>query len=144
LRLQAATGPEVLERYTFYSVDLPRMASELAAVAPAPPLSMNARLLAAARGHSQDMLSNAYQGHEGSDGSTEVARVEAEGYQWSAVGENVFAFAHSVEEGHAGFEVDWGGDASTGGMQEPPGHRLNVHDPDFREIGVGVVQGTNG
>ena len=31
-----------------------------------------------------------------------------------------------------------------GGMQDPPGHRNNVHSPLFREIGVGVVDGSNG
>jgi hypothetical protein len=29
-------------------------------------------------------------------------------------------------------------------MQSPPGHRQNIHNPTFREIGVGVVLGSNG
>ena len=29
-------------------------------------------------------------------------------------------------------------------MQNPAGHRINLHDPDFQEIGIGVVNGTNG
>jgi hypothetical protein len=60
------------------------------------------------------------------------------------IGENVYAYCKSVWYGHAGFEVDWGGSALTGGMQVPPGHRQNIHSPDFREVGIGVVLGSNG
>ncbi len=28
-------------------------------------------------------------------------------------------------------------------MQDPPGHRNNLHEPDHREIGVGIVHGSN-
>src|SRR5262249_40375589 len=44
--------------------------------------------------------------------------------------------------GHAGFNVDWGN--GPGGMQSPPGHRENIANPSFREVGVGVVDGSNG
>ena len=54
----------------------------------------------------------------------------------------MYTTAESVFYGHAGFNVDWGG--SVGGMQDPPGHRNNVNSPLFREIGVGVVDGSNG
>ena len=40
--------------------------------------------------------------------------------------------------------MDWGGDASTGGVQSPPGHRITIHDPDYREVGIGVVLASNG
>jgi hypothetical protein len=60
-----------------------------------------------------------------------------------------------VAHGHAGFDVDWGVLNNSGasyynpafndqGMQNPAGHRRNLHDPDFQEIGIGVVNGTNG
>jgi len=47
----------------------------------------------------------------------------------------------SVWHGHAGFQVDWG--YGTGGMQDPRGHRNSIHSGSFREIGVGVVLGSN-
>ena len=109
------------------------------------PLSMNPLLTDAARAHSQDMLTNRYQGHVGTDGSTPGTRISAylagaNGYNY---GENVYSYAKSVFYGHAGFEVDWGGTAATGGMQSPPGHRVNIHGT-YREVGIGVVLGTNG
>lgn len=138
LRLQAATDPEVLSNYAYFQVNLALMASQLAALAPAPPLAFNIKLLASARGHSADMFTNAFQGHTGTDGRGLSERATAQGYAWQRLGENVFAYAESVVQGHAGFEVDWGGSAATGGMQSPPGHRNNIHDARFREIGVGV------
>jgi hypothetical protein len=144
LRLKASPDPIVVAAYTFYSVDLDMMTSQFASLQPAPPLSINGELLAAARLHSQDMFANAFQSHNGSDGSSFITRANAQGYGGSEIGENVFAYATSVEEGHAAFEVDWGGDASTGGMQDPPGHRLNIHTTDFTDIGVALVLGING
>jgi hypothetical protein len=91
------------------------------------------------------MLQNNYQGHSGPDGSitTRLAAYTSGANGWS-IGENVYAYSKSVWYGHAGFEVDWGGNALTGGMQSPPGHRQNIHNPAFREAGVGVVLGNNG
>ena len=144
LRWQAATDPEVLSSYGFFQVNLALLASQLAVIAPAPPLAFNVNLLTSARGHSADMFTNAFQGHTGTDGRGLNERATAQGYAWQRLGENVYSYAESVVHGHAGFEVDWGGSAATGGMQSPPGHRNNIHDPRFREIGVGVVLGSNG
>ncbi len=136
------TDPDVVGNYDFFHVDLGVMAAQFALLPPAPPLSLNAALTAAARGHSADMLTNAFQGHNGTDGSTFEDRITAQGYVWGAVAENVFAYGKSVWESHAGFDVDWGN--GTNGMQTPPGHRINLHNPVYHEIGVGVVHGTNG
>jgi hypothetical protein len=141
-RLRNTADPNILQAYDYFGVDLDLMASQISGLAATAPLSIDAKLMAAARLHSGDMLANAFQGHTGSDGSTPSSRVSAQGYGWSMLGENVFASADSVEYGHAGFEVDWG--YGTGGMQSPPGHRLNIHNSGFREIGVGVVLGSNG
>ena len=144
-RLATTTDPNVLGAYTSFGVNLVLMQSQFAVIPSAPPLSMNATLLAAARAHSQNMLQNNYQGHNGPDGSltTRLAAyiTGANGY---SLGENVYAYSKSVFYGHAGFEVDWGGTVATGGMQSPPGHRDNIHSTGFREIGVGVVLGSNG
>ena len=62
-----------------------------------------------------------------------------------AAAENIFAYARSVYHGYAGLNVDWGTNAPTrGGMQNPPGHRINIHNPLYREIGIGVFLGSNG
>ena len=128
----------------------------------AQPLSFNADLLQMARLHTQDMFDQAFQGHVSSDsppapyqpGDTLGDRRVRIGYS-GGLGENVFSYSRSVAHGHAGFNVDWGNlDSSDSscynaafvgqGMQNPPGHRLTIHNADFREIGIGVINGSNG
>ena len=95
------------------------------------------------------MLDHGIQAHEETDppGSTDPAdivnttasRLQTSGYPIFSGGESVFAFSKSVEYGHAGFEVDWG--FGPGGVQIGVGHRVNNHEPAFREIGIGVLHG---
>jgi uncharacterized protein YkwD len=143
--LATTTDSNVLSAYSAFGVNLVLMQTQFALIPPAPPLSMNATLTTAARAHSQNMLQNNYQGHSGPDGSltTRLQSYTAGANGWS-IGENVYAYSKSVWYGHAGFEVDWGGTAATGGMQSPPGHRQNIHSATFREAGIGVVLGSNG
>jgi uncharacterized protein YkwD len=145
IRLAAATDPDVRAAYNAFGVNLVLMQAQFALILPAPPLSMNATLMTAARAHSQNMLQNNYQGHSGPDGSltTRLASYTSGANGWS-IGENVYAYSKSVWYGHVGFEVDWGGTVATGGMQSPPGHRQNIHSTAFREVGIGVVNGSNG
>jgi len=127
----------------------------------AQPLAFNATLLAAARLHSQDLLTNAFQGHTSSanppapfqPGFTPTQRAAALGYQ-GGVGENVYSFAESIAHAHAGFAVDWGDETPSSpdynpafagqGMQNPAGHRRNIHAGSYNEVGFGVLQGSNG
>lgn len=145
IRLATTTDQNVLGAYASFGVNLVLMQTQFAIIAPAPPLSMNATLMTAARAHSQNMLQYNYQGHNGPDGSltTRLQGYTSGANGWS-LGENVYAYSKSVWYGHAGFEVDWGGSAATGGMQSPPGHRQNIHSTGFREVGIGVVIGSNG
>jgi hypothetical protein len=145
IRLALTTDPNVLSAYSAFGVNLVLMQAQFVLILPAPPLSMNSTLTTAARAHSQNMLQNNYQGHSGPDGSltTRLAGYTAGANGWS-LGENVYAYSKSVWYGHVGFEVDWGGSAATGGMQSPPGHRQNIHSANFREVGIGVVLGSNG
>lgn len=126
------------------------------------PLAFDARLMETAQKHSQDMYNNAFQGHNSSSnpvapfqpGDSFGQRLNRVGYSGTA-GENVYAYAKSVEHGHAGFDVDWGNVTNTGspnynpdfvgqGMQNPAGHRINLHAANFNEVGIGVINGTNG
>lgn len=127
----------------------------------AQPLAFNATLLQAARLHSQDMLTNAFQGHNSSvnppapfqSGFSQAQRAAALGYI-GGVAENVYAFSTAVPFAHAGFAVDWGSETPSHpdynpafagqGMQNPAGHRRNLHNGDFNEAGFAVVLGTNG
>ena len=145
LRLATTTDPDVLSAYAYFNVDLNIMRTQFNAIAAAPPLAMNTKLLDAARWHSGDMFTYEYQGHDQTNGTVVMnagARITAQGYPWTTYGENVFSYAKSPWHGHAGFNVDWG--YGTGGMQTPPGHRVSIHNANFREVGVGVVNGVNG
>lgn len=143
-RLANTTDTSVLAAYSQFSVDLSLMEYEFSTNPAVPPLAMNAELINSARLHSEDMFTKVYQGHfeTNSMGTNNPGtRITAQGYNWSAYGENVFSFASSVFFGHAGFAVDWGN--LPGGMQIPPGHRDNMFSSNLREVGVGVVDGMN-
>lgn len=83
------------------------------------PLSFNAKLAAAADKHSRSMAMQDFFDHR-----QMVERVRAEGYQYSLVGENISAGQTTPES------------VVTGWMNSP-GHRANILNPGFRELGVG-------
>lgn len=153
-RLSTSTDPDVVSANTFFGVNFAMMNTQFAALPrTVPPLAMNAKLLAAARLHSQDMFNNVFQSHVSSaspvppnqPGDDIATRVGRQGYAGSTY-ENVYSYAKSAWHSHAGFNIDWGGTPATGGMQSPAGHRLAIHNGDLREAGIGVVVGsrTNG
>src|ERR1035437_4660422 len=61
LILATTTDPDVLAAYVQFGVDTNLMQSQFNAIAAAPPVAMNAKLMTAARVHSQDMFANQYQ-----------------------------------------------------------------------------------
>ena len=100
-----------------------------------PLLALDAKLSAAATAYAHDLVAGGYFSHTGRDGSTIRTRLDAVGYLprdagW-AIGEN----------------LAWGtGPLATPGsiMQawmNSPGHRENILNPDYREIGIGVSAG---
>ncbi|MCW0220858.1 MAG: CAP domain-containing protein, partial [Prosthecobacter sp.] len=146
VRMATTTDPDVVNALQFHGVDLVLMQSEFAAIQAGQPLALNAKLTTMARGHNADMFTHAFQGHESFNGDHLAERVAAVNYSFSSLGENVFSYADSVFQGHAGFQVDWGSvegePPDTDGMQEGRGHRTNIHG-DYREVGIGVILGTN-
>jgi len=149
-RLAHETDPDTLFAYSFFSVDLNQMILQFESLTEmAPPLAMNAHLLTAARLHSLDMYTNAFQGHSSSasppapnqPGDSPGDRIFRQGYDYNLWGENAYAFADTTLYAHNGFDVDWGYDAY--GMQDPPGHRENIHNASYREVGIGIVTGMN-
>ena len=149
-RLRNTSDSNVQNACSAFGVNFDLMATQFAALTKTlPPLAINAKLMAAARLHSQDMFNNAFQDHTSSSnpplpdqaGDSSAARITRQEYVYQTCGENIFAYAYSPWYCHAGFEIDWG--YGTGGMQNPAGHRMNIHSADFAEVGVGVVMGTN-
>ncbi|MEW6238759.1 MAG: CAP domain-containing protein [Candidatus Omnitrophota bacterium] len=140
IRLANETDPAILSAYAYFSVDLETMKKEFASYPPRPPLAMNEKLIQSARRHSLDMRANNFQDHTGSDGSDPGLRIDDAGYLWWGWAENIYAYAKSVEHGHAGFLVDWGNTI--------PGHRMATleydDDPIFNEVGIGIVRTASG
>jgi uncharacterized protein YkwD len=96
-------------------------------------LRPNARLAAAAQGHSADMAAGDYFEHDGRHGDTPLSRMRASGYIFSsrigyAVGENI-AWATLGLATPKAIVASW---------MASPGHRANILDATFRETGVGV------
>ncbi|MFF3013260.1 CAP domain-containing protein [Streptomyces sp. NPDC057939] len=95
------------------------------------PLTANSKLNAAARAYSDTMASSGVMSHTGPDGSTMTSRVEAAGYAWSRLGENI-----------ARGQAD--ADAVMKAWMNSSGHRANILNCAFREIGIGVHKGDGG
>ncbi|CAL9339738.1 hypothetical protein SUDANB145_00238 [Streptomyces sp. enrichment culture] len=107
------------------------LVNEERAAAGCSPLTENARLTAAADDYSDVMAASGVMSHTGPDGSTMASRVEAAGYQWSALGEN-------IARGQADAE------AVMDAWMNSSGHRANILNCDFEEIGIGVHTGDGG
>lgn len=90
-------------------------------------LAWDCNLQAAAIGHSQDMATNDFFSHTGSDGLSPSNRVTNAGYQWRATGENIAAGQRSVSQVMQGW-------------LDSPGHCANIMAPVFTEFGFGYAE----
>ncbi|MEU1594957.1 CAP domain-containing protein [Streptomyces sp. NPDC005708] len=90
-------------------------------------LTLNATLTKVAQAHSEDMAAHRNMSHTGSDGSSPGDRITRAGYNWSTYGENV-AYGYATPE-----EV-------MAGWMSSPGHKANILNCSFKEIGVGLAQ----
>lgn len=101
------------------------------AFAPTTPLAWSAKLNQAGEGHSLDMATLNYFSHVSQDGRTLVERVNATGYTWSTIGENIavgYATVNSVMDGWTGSD----------------GHCANLMNPNYTEVGLACVPGEPG
>ncbi|MGA2402234.1 MAG: CAP domain-containing protein [Syntrophobacteraceae bacterium] len=89
-----------------------------------PSLQYNDRLAATARGHALDMALRDYSSHDRRDGRKFYQCVFDNGYPVSKCGENIVVGLATPEEA---FE----------GLMSSPGHRGNILDSDFMQVGVG-------
>jgi uncharacterized protein YkwD len=94
------------------------------------PLTVNATLTKAAQSHSDDMAAHGTMSHTGSDGSSPGDRLTRAGYVWSSYGENV-AYGYATPE------------QVMAGWMSSPGHKANILNCSFKEIGVGLAQPNN-
>jgi uncharacterized protein YkwD len=95
--------------------------------APAAALTWNARLGTAAYGHSRDMADNNYFSHDSLDGRSMADRINATGYAWSTIGENIAAGYNSVQ-------------SVVSGWMASDGHCANLMNPRFTEFAVACAR----
>ncbi|MFE0583130.1 CAP domain-containing protein [Streptomyces sp. NPDC058892] len=100
------------------------------AAAGCPAVTLNAQLTKAAQDHSADMAAHSNMSHTGSDGSNPGTRITRAGYNWSTYGENV-AYGYSTPE------------KVMEGWMNSQGHRENILNCSFKEIGIGLAQPGN-
>jgi hypothetical protein len=105
-----------------------------------PPLAHNTLLIGAARGHSQWMLDNDVFSHTGAGNSTPTQRMTAAGYSLSGswtTGENI------AWRGTTGNSIDMTQMAMLHheALFKSSGHRVNILNANFRELGIGQLQG---
>lgn len=94
-------------------------------------LRINEQLDQAADLHTQDQANMDKMSHTGSNGSTMAERIQDAGYQYSTAGENVasgYLDAEAVVAGWMGSE----------------GHRANILNSSFEELGVGYGTSADG
>lgn len=95
------------------------------------PVSGNSTLHSAALKHSQDMANRDYFDHTNPDGDGPGERITAAGYRWSTYGENIAAGQKDAA-------------AVMDGWMNSPGHRANIVNCAFKELGVGVHEAPGG
>jgi uncharacterized protein YkwD len=89
------------------------------------PLTENSLLTQAAQGHSADMAARDFFDHTNPDGDGPGERVTATGYRWSTYGENIAMGQRTPAQ----VMESW---------MNSPGHRANILNCSFKEIGIGI------
>ncbi|MFG3661993.1 sigma-70 family RNA polymerase sigma factor [Streptomyces sp. NPDC047706] len=95
------------------------------------PLAEDGQLNQAAQGHSQDMAARGFFDHTNPDGADPGQRTTAAGYNWSTYGENIARGQQTPE-------------AVMNSWMNSPGHRANILNCAFKDIGVGIHNGSGG
>ena len=99
------------------------------------PLRPDAKLASVATAYANDLVAGSYFSHTGRDGSSAFDRIERGGYIPDGAGWVV------------GENLGWGtGELATpaammSAWMNSPGHRANILNPEFREIGIGIADG---
>jgi Ca2+-binding RTX toxin-like protein len=149
-----SSDPDIQAALTYFNVNLNTLRTQWSSLTAVAPLAWSSQLDDVASAHNQKMIQYDQQSHQvgvyDSSGNLTTAyepnlagRLTAGNYNFTNGGENIYAYAKSILYADAGFAIDWGGTAATGGIQNPAGHRNNMMSSNFREVGVSVTDETN-
>ncbi|RII20216.1 RNA polymerase sigma factor RpoE [Streptomyces sp. YIM 130001] len=95
------------------------------------PVTANSTLHEAGRRHSVDMAARDYFDHTSPDGKDPGDRITAAGYRWSTYGENIARGQQTAAQVMEGW-------------MNSEGHRANILNCSFKEIGVGIHEAGGG
>ncbi|WP_307161445.1 sigma-70 family RNA polymerase sigma factor [Streptomyces rishiriensis] len=95
------------------------------------PLTEDGLLRDAAQGHSDDMAARDFFDHTNPDGADPGKRITAAGYRWSTYGENIAKGQQTASS----VMTSW---------MNSEGHRANILNCSFKNIGVGIHDGSGG
>ncbi|HML24006.1 MAG TPA: CAP domain-containing protein [Aggregatilinea sp.] len=95
-------------------------------------LTLNDALNAAAQRQINDMTSNDFLGHTGSDGSNPGQRISDAGYSWRAAGENAL------------YRFDYSVDGAVGQWVDSPSHRAAMLNAAYVDAGIAYGQSASG
>jgi len=106
-----------------------RLTNEKRAQSGLAPVTENSSLDAAALAKGQDMLAKGYWAHFAPDGTSPWSFFVKFGYKYKYAGENL---ARDFSSASSAFDA-W---------MNSPTHKENILNPNYREIGIGVVEGS--
>jgi hypothetical protein len=93
-------------------------------------LRLNAQLSQAAQAKAADMVADNYWAHTSPSGKTPWTFINAAGYSYTTAGENLaYGFATSSE--------------TIAGWMNSPGHRANILNTSYRDVGFGIINAEN-
>ena len=157
-----ASGEGVQDNITaaleYFGVDCIDLMLQLDAATAVAPVAWNNALALAAADHTALMLQHDEQSHQLPGEASLGQRIAAAGYNFSLLGENVYAYAYDGLYAHAGFVIDWGYDSEDffngtlqsgwkylgDGIQDPAGHRITMLNGNMTEVGIEVLTDTSG
>ena len=94
------------------------------------PLRLNSKLNSAAQVHTVDMARHNFFSHDSRDGRSPFDRITAAGYRFRSAAENIAAGSSTA----AATMRQW---------MNSPGHKANILNCGFRDLGVGHAKGVN-
>ncbi|MGW0883211.1 sigma-70 family RNA polymerase sigma factor [Streptomyces sp. NPDC002671] len=127
----APTAPQVPPASSSTVTQVVALVNKERAAAGCDPVTENPQLEKAAQAHSDDMAARNFFDHTNPDGADPGQRITAAGYRWSTYGENIARGQQTAQS----VMDSW---------MNSPGHRANILNCGFKNLGVGVHKGTGG
>jgi uncharacterized protein YkwD len=131
------TRPEIQGMVYLYQVErgVYKLTNNVRRQKALPPLTQERVLSEVARKHCQDMLARQYFSHNNPDGKSPHERIIGDyPYPLLATGENIWG-----ADGSEPLETEFLARIIVDTWMSSPGHRRNILNPDFTDIGVGVA-----